>query len=103
MTWTGKMLISINYYYYLIIIIHIFIYLTNKQSWREKIIISNDYYYYLIIIIPNTLFINKKPASYSDYFEICRSPNHKYMLCFVKIPVTADISKKFIVFFGTLR
>jgi hypothetical protein len=28
-----------------------------------------NYYYYLIIITPITLFINKKRASYSDYFE----------------------------------
>ena len=29
-TWTGKILITINYYYYLITSIHIFIYSTNK-------------------------------------------------------------------------
>ena len=39
----------------------------------RKIIITINYYYYLIIIIPVTLFINKKRASYSDYFELCRS------------------------------
>jgi len=53
----------------------------------RKIIITINYYYYLIIITPITLFINKKRSSYSDYFELCRSPNRKYMLCFVKIAV----------------
>jgi hypothetical protein len=43
----------------------------------RKIVITINYYYYLIIIIPNTLFINKKRAYYSDYFELCRSPNRK--------------------------
>ena len=33
----------------------------------------NNNYYYLIIIIPITLFINKKRASYSNYFELSRS------------------------------
>jgi len=33
----------------------------------------NNSYYYLIIIIPIALFINKKRASYSNYFELCRS------------------------------
>ena len=42
-------------------------------TWTGKILISINYYYYLIIIIPITLFINKKCASYSDYFELCRS------------------------------
>ena len=58
---------------------------------------KNNNYCYLIIIIPITLFVNKKRASYSD-FELCHSPNRKYMLCFVKIAVTADISMNFIVF-----
>jgi hypothetical protein len=34
---------------------------------------DNINYYYYLIIIPITLFINKKRASYSDYFELCRS------------------------------
>ena len=29
------------------------------------------------MIIPITLFINKKRASYSDYFELCRSLQKK--------------------------
>jgi len=33
------------------------------------------------------IFINKKGASHSDNFELCRSPNFKYMLSFVKIAV----------------
>ena len=53
----------------------------------RKIIITINYYYYLIIITPIMLFILKKRASYSDYFELCRSPNRKYMPCFVKIAV----------------
>ena len=53
----------------------------------KKIIITINYYYYFIIIIPITLFINIKRASYSDYFELCRLPNHKNMLCFVKIVI----------------
>ena len=45
----------------------------------RKIIVTIKYYYYLIIIIPITLFITKKLAPYSDYFELCRSPNGKYI------------------------
>jgi len=52
-----------------------------------KTIITINYYYYLITI-PITLFFNKKHASYSNYFGLCRSsPNRKYMLCFVIVAV----------------
>ena len=50
---------------------------------------KNNNYYYLIIMIPTALFINKKYAAHSDYFELSRSPNRKKMLCFVKIAVNA--------------
>ena len=57
-----------------------------------------NYYYYLIIIIPITLFIDKKRASYSDYFELCRSPHRKYMLCFVKVAINGRHYMKFVLF-----
>jgi hypothetical protein len=52
-----------------------------------KILININYYYYLITIILITLFINKNRASYLNYFKLCRLPNRKYVLCFVKIAV----------------
>jgi hypothetical protein len=57
-----------------------------------------NYYYYLIIMIPIMMFVNKKRASYSDHFELCRSPNCKYTFFFLKIGVNGDINMKFIVF-----
>ena len=44
-----------------------------NMDMGRKILISINYYYYLIISIATTLFINNKRASYSDYFELCRS------------------------------
>ena len=51
----------------------------NNMDLDRKVLISINYYFYLIIIVPITLFMNIKRASYSDYFELCRSPNRKYM------------------------
>jgi hypothetical protein len=48
----------------------------------RQIIITTNYYYYLNIIVEIMLFINKKRASYSDYFELCRSSNRKHMFFF---------------------
>ena len=47
------------------------------------------------------MFNNKKRVSYSDYFELGRSPNRKYMFLFICCKNNrkrSDISMKFIIF-----